>query len=156
MIPRRLLKRLSSLFPSTIMGDGRGDIFFTRYDLIRCRWFQLYLHEFKRSDNSRCLHDHPWWFVTWILADGYYEECPTRDKVTGKNGLFTTTKEWKRPGSILYRRAEFTHRIALRPDTAPWSLVLVGKHSRPWGFWTPLGWLAWKKGDPNPICETNG
>lgn len=136
---RWFLRRLSHFD----VGDGRGDVFFRRHDLIKSRWlpFSVYLHEFFRSDRDRCLHDHPWSFVSIILRGGYWEEM--------HDG-----RHWRRPGSLLVRRAEVAHRIEINPGTRPWSLVFVGRRFRPWGFWGPRGWVAWKAGEPNPICET--
>lgn len=101
----------------------------------------LYLHEFFRSDKSRCPHDHPWSFITVVLRGGYWEHT-------------STGRHWRRPGSILYRPATFAHSIEVDPTTVkPWSLVLVWEKSRDWGFYTPDGWRKWVSGY-SPICET--
>ena len=36
--------------------------------------FNLYLHEFSRSDDDRALHDHPWLFNLSVLLSGTYVE----------------------------------------------------------------------------------
>lgn len=142
---RRLLARLSRFD----VGDGRGNVFFSRYDLIKTRWGSVYLHEFFRSDSDRCLHDHPWPFLTIILRGGYYEEIrPDQDAYRG------TLKLWRPPGYIGRYPAEHAHRIEISPSRPrPWSLVFVGPKVRPWGFWTVTGWVAWVRGQGNPICE---
>ncbi|MHC5537598.1 hypothetical protein ACYOEI_05130 [Singulisphaera rosea] len=135
------LRRLIDRIPHFDVGDGRGDIFFRRWKLIPTPWVGIYLHQFFRSDNDRCLHDHPWAFVSVILRGGYWEEM-------------ADGRHWRGPGSILVRRAEDAHRIELEPGTRPWSLVFVGRKVRPWGFHTIRGWIPWVKGQPNPVCET--
>jgi hypothetical protein len=141
-----MMNRLTQWFLSKLSrsenGNGAGDVFFYRYVLLKTRWFAVYLHEFLRSDGDRCLHDHPWSFVSIILSGGYWEEMPDG-------------RHWRPVGSILLRRAKTAHRIELWPGTRPWSLVIVGPKVRPWGFHTVAGWKPWQKGEPNPICETD-
>ena len=97
-----------------------GEVFF-RYNLIKTRWFNLYLHQLDAPNwHPAGCHDHPWWFVTILLRGGYLE----------KNG-----GELKRhgPGEILYRPASFSHDI-ITPYGRSWSLVLTGPKSHNWGF----------------------
>jgi hypothetical protein len=130
------------------IGDGRGNTFFVRYTVAKTRWFSVYLHQFFRSDAERCLHDHPWPFVSIILRGGYWEEMFRPNSPVE----FATNRHWRRPGSVLRRTAETSHRIVLEPGTKPWSLVIVGRKVRDWGFWTPTGWWKWRPGG-TPICE---
>jgi hypothetical protein len=162
MILRWFLNRLNH----SDVGDGRGDVFFRRYDVLKTRWLSLYLHEFFRSDSDRCLHDHPWWFWTLILRAGYWEivkatviegSHPPRLRVDDLvPGQGPTCRVWRPVGYLGRYPAEHAHRIEIEPGTRPWSLVLVGKKVRPWGFWGPKGWIKWIAGHPNPICDTEG
>lgn len=146
---RYLRARLDKL-PKADIGNGAGNTFFWRYDLwkaklggfaaVRLGLGGLYLHEFLRSDEDRCKHDHPWFFITFVIG-GYWEETETG-------------RHWRRSGSLLYRPATFAHRIELEPGRKAWSIVLVGVKSREWGFWTLDGWKQWVKGQASPICET--
>lgn len=153
-----------SRLPRTDIGDGRGDIFFTRYDLFKCRWFSVYLHRFYRSDTDRCFHDHPWPYITIILRGGYWEEIPAGWYNAEIPGLAEggpvawrpsgRMRIWRPPGYIGRHPANWAHRIVLdssRPR--PWSLVFVGRKRRAWGFWTRDGWNPWSPGHPNPVCE---
>jgi hypothetical protein len=163
---RWLLLRL----PRFDVGDGQGDIFFSRYDLLKTRWFAVYLHEFYRSDNDRCLHDHTWPFTTIILRGGYWEVVPI-DEGCGRRDawqdfgiggwedwrLAPTERLWRPLGYVGRYSARHAHRIEVDPEKPkPWSLVIVGRKSRAWGFWGPGGWIKWEKGHPNPICEREG
>lgn len=135
---------------------GEEDPFFVRYRLVKTRWFSLYLHEFHRSDKTTCLHDHPWPFVAVVLRGGYWEEMPTRHGWSEHEIVVAETRlHWRRPGAILWRSAATAHRVSIDEGTRPWSLVLVGRKSRPWGFWTRAGWIPWTDRATDPICETD-
>jgi hypothetical protein len=131
---RRLLRRFKRLE----IANAAGSVFMVRYYLVKWGWFNVYLHEILRSDEDLCLHDHPWRFATLILSGGYREVLP--------NGV-----RWRPPGAFLFRAAKFRHRVEV--DRPAWSLVLVGRKFRAWGFFTRLGWRAWQYGQPRPICE---
>lgn len=101
-----------------------------RYELLRTRWGNLYLHHFLRSDNDRHFHDHPWSFITLLLSSGYWEHTP--------RGTF-----WRRRFSLLFRPAEWQHWVEiLRPV---WTLILVRPKRREWGFITERGWVQWRR-----------
>lgn len=112
----------------------RGDNapYMTRLIVFRCPWFAIYLHKFV-GDDDLCLHDHPWPFLSLILWGGYYE--------TDKNKVRT----WYSAGSILFRRAEWRHRVELDRGRPCYTLVVIGKKCRHWGFWTSRGWIPWRQ-----------
>jgi hypothetical protein len=150
-----LIRKFLDRLPCKHIGDGKGNDFFWRYKVLENRWFSVYLHRFFRSDADRCLHDHPWPFVSVILSGGYWEEigCRVPDFLTvDSRPPFVVERRWRRPGSVLFRRASAAHRIVIDPEMRPWSLVVVGRKSRDWGFWERSGWKAWKPG-ASPICE---
>lgn len=133
-----LLRTLLSHFERFDITNAAGDVFMRRYKILLTRWGNVYLHEILRSDEDRCLHDHPWSFVTIILWGGYREQM--------RLGTF-----WRRPGRLLVRPALTAHRIEV--DRPAWSLVVVGPKWRRWGFFTSRGWEAFRPGQPRPICE---
>lgn len=145
----RLVASSIARLESKPIGNGLGDTFFVRYKVFTSQFFSVYLHEFYRSDRDRCLHDHPWPFLSVILRGGYFEHS--------QDGV-----RWCRPGSILFRRATWAHRIELKNEkywiegykrVRPWSLVIIGRKSRDWGFFTRDGWVKQDKDSPSPICE---
>ena len=93
---------------------------FTRYALVKTRWGALYLHQLNAPKWQPLCHDHPWGFVAILIWPGYLEKVGDRI-------------HRRRPGSILYRPATFTHAV-LTPFGTSWSLVLAGPKSREWGF----------------------
>ena len=96
-----------------------------RYFLLRTRWGNLYLHHFLRSDSDRHFHDHPWDFTSFLLG-GYIEHTPA--------GTFR-----RRRFSILHRPAEWKHWVEVPKPV--WTLILVRRRRRQWGFWTERGWV---------------
>ena len=55
--------------PNAIIG-GPENPYLLRWWLIpRNRWFNVYLHQFKRSDDDRALHDHPWINASIVLTE---------------------------------------------------------------------------------------
>lgn len=90
--------------------------------------FSIKLHHLQMSDPGD-LHDHPWWFMTILLKGGYWETTPKGRK-------------WKRPGSIIFHKAEDLHALTI-PDGGSWSLFLNWRRKRLWGFQTPDGWVPW-------------
>lgn len=107
----------------------RGPLF-RRYYLLETRWFGVYLHHLLATDDERAMHDHPWSFVTFLLSSGYFEHTPV--------GLF-----WHQRFSILYRPAEWTHRLTLLKPT--WTLIFKFRRRREWGFYTKQGWMQFEE-----------
>lgn len=124
------------------------------------RWFNIYLHNIRRSDDDRALHDHPWYNVSIILKGGYWELTP--------EGKFYRCR-W----SITFRKATARHRLILSKVTIigaaiygvtsyvedVWTLFITGPKIREWGFWCPKGFIHWKdfvdrsnKGEIGPGC----
>ncbi len=140
-------------FQKTIL--RRSDIYFGGSRYMR-RWlfgptwtWGLRVHCIERSDADRELHDHPFWFVSFILSGGYYEHT-----LDGR-------KTWYGPGSLVFRSADTLHRIELsqtpRLGTAAcarrecckekpaWTIVLRGRYARRWGFLAGGAWTTWQK-----------
>ena len=116
--------------------------------LFRLPRLGFYLHKLCRSDYDRALHDHPWPFISIILHGSYIE---VHDQTIDGNPVH----EWHGAGSILIRPAEWRHRFILNPDDGPtWTLVIVGRRQRKWGFFLPDGWCWWRKHNSDlGICE---
>lgn len=124
--------------------DCNGNPYLTRWYLLRTRWLGIWIHKFHRSDEDRAPHDHPFSFLSIILTGGYWEWVPDK---TGK-----LTRTWYRAGSILFRRAEHQHRIEVRPETTPFTLIFRFRRRREWGFHTSEGFVPWQTWWRN-LCE---
>lgn len=128
--------------------SSEGSVFLTRWWLFGTDEGEgpaLMVHKFHRPDNDRCLHDHPWDFLSLVLWNGYEEEVE-REHPAIKNGNWrgdyaVREKKRNRAGFLLWRPAEFRHRISALPGGPCWTLVLRLRKRRPWGFWTEEGWV---------------
>lgn len=160
---RWVIAKAAKRDPDVLIG-GRENPYLLRWWLIpRNRWFNVYLHQFKRSDDDRALHDHSWINASIVLTEPGYTEvsplCPREMK--RKAGVFTTmVKRTARPaGSIVVRRATAAHRLELHRDSGGeisiWSLFLTLRVKRTWGFWCPRGWRKWHEFVEN-TTDANG
>ncbi|MGH3970512.1 MAG: hypothetical protein ACRDTV_20930, partial [Mycobacterium sp.] len=59
--------------PHEIIGDLEAPYLLRWYLLPRNRHLNIYLHHFHRSDDPDVLHDHPWDFVSILIAGRYIE-----------------------------------------------------------------------------------
>lgn len=132
--------------PDVIIG-GEENPYLCRWHVIpRNKHFNIYLHQFIRSDDDRAMHDHPWVNMSILLSGSY-------DEVTPK-GTFR-----RKAGHIYLRKPTALHRVALlpfrgdgikRPDgtifeAQVWTLFITGPNVRNWGFACPQGWVSWQK-----------
>lgn len=120
-----------------------GSVYLTRWWLASLLGYRIMLHKMHRPDLDRCLHDHPWGFVSVVLAGGYVEEV---QRIFEQDDIrLETRRTWfNRPGAILVRPATWTHRIHALPNGTCWTLVFRGRTERAWGFHTDRGWVFWK------------
>lgn len=104
----------------------REDIgtYLTRWHLLHFCGRRVYLHWFRRSDASKCLHDHPCDVLSFVFRGSYVEHGEDRLSII------------KAP-SLRRFRAEHRHRIELtkEQENKTWSICLFGKKRRNWGFW---------------------
>ncbi|XUU60667.1 hypothetical protein ACRAQ6_14075 [Erythrobacter sp. HA6-11] len=118
---------MASRPPDVVIGDD----YLRRWWLVpRNDSFNLYLHDFRGSDDDRALHDHPWPSTSFILDGRYREFTP--------QGVFE-----RRAGDVNSREAEALHRVELYPDETAVTLFATGAKCREWGFACPQGWVHW-------------
>lgn len=98
--------------------------------------FNVYLHEFRRDDDDRALHDHPW-FNCSILIEGRYVEHTIR--AGGVNRRLE-----RKPGDLVLRSPWAAHRIELKAWPCL-SLFITGPRLRAWGFHCPTRWVHWRE-----------
>jgi hypothetical protein len=141
-IPSLILARLHGCVirhaqraPDFVIGGGDRPYLRRWFVLPRNRVFNVYLHQFLRSDDDRALHDHPWMNAS-ILLEGHYVEH------TIAAGGINSRVEY-RAGDIKLRSAWYAHRVELI-DGPCWSLFLTGPRLRDWGFHCPAGWRRWQ------------
>lgn len=88
------------------------------------------LHNIVRSDDP-IMHDHPWPFMTIILAGGYWEHTPLWNEDRTR---FEDIRTWKGPGSVIIHKAEDLHWLELDNEQPAKTLFFMGPQEKAWGF----------------------
>lgn len=137
MIRAAILRWARARQPDFVIG-GHDRPYLRRHWLLpRNKLFNVYVHEFLRSDDDRALHDHPWLFnASWML-DGQYVE-----HTIAAGGI--SDRALRVAGDFKFRWGGAPHRVEL--TGAPcWTVFITGPRVREWGFHCPNGWVHWKK-----------
>lgn len=127
------------IFKKKVIHRGDNIPYLVRYSIFSCRWFAIKVHHILISDDD-CLHDHPWSFIS-ILLRGSYQEVSS---IYGKQHYAHFPKKYS-AGDVLYRKADWAHKLVLEPGKTVWTLVITFKKEREWGFFTKDGWVKWFK-----------
>lgn len=112
-----------------INGNGVCPTYLYRWTLLSFRdRFSVYLHKFVGDDWSIDKHDHPKRFISIGLWGSYTEWTPgSRDR--------EVCIRWNAPW-IRSFPASHIHRLTGPTPSRPcWTLVIVGRPVKPWGFW---------------------
>lgn len=129
---RRKAAAIMERDPDWVIG-GHENPYLERWWVIpRNKWFNIYLHVFRRSDDDRALHDHPWVNMS-ILIDGIYDEIVTGDY-----------PRMRVDGDVVLRGACAQHRIELIDNDPVTTFFITGPKVREWGFQCPRGWRHWE------------
>lgn len=96
--------------------------YLTRWRIIQTPWCAIYLHRMDGPDPRATLHDHPWPFVSFVLRGGY-DEVQT----------YTLPVGWA-VRRVNVKRATDLHYIRDLQRTPTWTLMLVGRRRRDWGY----------------------
>lgn len=122
-----------------INGGDRCPTYLHRWTLLKIgKNASVYLHHFVGDDWSRDLHDHPKRFISIGLWGWYIEQTPCPMSVTCDCQQKTYRAPWIRTFP-----AEHIHRITT-PSKNCWTLVIVLKSTREWGFWHMGKFMPWR------------
>lgn len=119
-----------------INGDGLCPTYMVRWTLLRTPWFKVYLHHFLGDDWAIDPHDHPKAFRSIGLWGSYIEERYDSE------GVKIGEKLWRAPWYRFFP-AEHIHRIRSRETGGAWTICIVGRIQRDWGFWFQHAWIEW-------------
>lgn len=131
----RILNRLFRL--EEINGARRCPTYLYRWTIFKLFGVGLYLHRFVGNDWSLDCHDHPKRFTTLMLYGRYRETV--LDPATNEY----THREYRAP-FVRSFPASHCHRVEIEPGEECWTLVLVGRASRAWGFWHFGQFFGWR------------
>jgi hypothetical protein len=146
----RLVDRVFRL--EEINGHGRCPTYLYRWTLLQPRWpawlwggFGVYVHHFVGDDWSLDLHDHPKRFISIGLKGAYAETVPDYSFPGALIHGAEKTRIYRAPWVRTFPAAHI-HRIALLEDRRTcWTLVIVLRAVREWGFWHDGCWFPWKE-----------
>jgi len=136
MILKKAILNIFARKPDVVIGGEENPYLLRWYIIPRNRFFNIYLHQVRRDDDNRALHDHPWWSISYIVWGAYYDH---RIKAGGihKKTLYEA-------GSLIFRRAASAHRLSLHGNRSwPVTIFITGPRIREWGFHCPNGWRHW-------------
>jgi hypothetical protein len=129
--------RLLTLRPHEIISRRATGPYLLRWYVFPKIWwfrnFAVYAHKFVADDEDEALHDHPRPSWSWLFKGRYKEITPEGEKI------YTAAWLWQRP-TIIRRSAEMSHRIELIDKQPAWTLFIMGRWTRKWGFHCPNGW----------------
>lgn len=116
-----------------INGADRCPTYLFRWTIRRGENWACYLHHFVGDDWARDFHDHPKRFISIGLWGSYIEETPAGEK------------RYQAPWIRTFP-ATHIHRLRMtRPGSTCWTLVIVLKAERGWGFWQGNNWIPWMR-----------
>lgn len=153
MIREAILRWAKNRQPDFVIGGVDHPYMRRHWLLPRNKVFNVYVHEFLRSDDDRALHCHPWLFNASWLIDGQYTE-----HTISEGGVHVATP--RKAGDFKFRWGRAPHRVELlhpafaigngkpRAFGKPvpcWTVFITGPVVRVWGFHCPKRWVPWKE-----------
>lgn len=79
------------------------------------------VHHWLGPDDDRAFHDHPWWFLTFVVRGCYGDQSPQGT-------------EFLKAPAVRFRPALHRHTVVPGPGGA-WTVMITGPRTRTWGFW---------------------
>ncbi len=135
------MKLIDKIFrKEEINGHEQCPTYLYRWTLLRLgKLCALYLHHFVGDDWALDFHDHPKRFVSIGLWGSYVEVTPAPKLISG------VCEDVYRAPWIRTFPATHKHRLRMiAPGATCWTLVLVTRAVRPWGFWKDGQWMPWR------------
>lgn len=84
-------------------------------------WGSLRVHHWLAGDDQRAYHDHPWWFVTFLLRGSYADATPGGTEILAAP-------------AVRFRRSAHQHTV-IPGKRGAWTVLVTGRKTRAWGFW---------------------
>jgi len=98
-----------------------GKLHFRRWELLKTKWFSIWIHGIYESDQDLHLHNHPWDFKSIVLK-GSYIELTERGFV------------WQTPLKLNSRNGENFHKIYKLLTPVVYTLFFVTPTKREWSY----------------------
>lgn len=145
-IADRLIARAQQRPPDFVIG-GADRPYLRRWWLIpRNKFFNMYLHQFVRSDDDRALHSHPWLFNASILLRGMYIEHVPGKAFVRTQGEFKLRfgRAWHRIELFCGLMDKYGDRTPPGAEAPVWTIFITGPRVREWGFNCNGRFVHWK------------
>lgn len=134
----RFIERITRRPPDFVIGGAERPYLRRWFVIPRNRWFNVYLHQFLRSDDDRALHDHPWSNCSLLLRGMYIEHTIAAGGINQRRELLAGDVRLRLSGRL-------AHRVELI-DGPCWTLFVTGPRYREWGFHCQdAGWIRWQR-----------
>lgn len=108
--------------------------------------YSIRIHWWIRSDDKRHMHNHPWWFRTFVLYGSYIDVSLQDGKIVrDKLSLFSTR----------FRKPEHLHYVEI-PKKGCLTVLITGRMAHQWRFWVNGKFLRvnrYFKRYGHPPCE---
>jgi len=113
------------------------------------------IHRIVSPDDTRHMHDHPWWFISIVLRGFYVERVPmfkrhlpSIARVMEDDGATIRRPEpykqvIRKRGSIIFKKPSERHAISNISIGGVYTLFITGPWTQKWGFYTPEGKVPW-------------
>lgn len=105
-----------------------GKLHFRRWEILKTRWFSIYIHGIYAADQDKHLHNHPWDYKSIVLKGSYIEET-----LTGNNVM--------RPLKMVTRDGKDYHKIKELKSKSVYTLFIVSPVKRIWGYLVDGSWM---------------
>ena len=106
--------------------------------------FSIRIHKWLRRDDKRYLHNHGWWFLTFVLKGSYTDvslpKIYQNDEVDKaiKEGRISRNdvedREVLKRFTLKYRPANHLHYVEV-PKEGCLTILITGRPLQKWGFW---------------------
>lgn len=141
---------MSNRRPADYVVGSRESPYLRRWYVIRRNpVFNIYFHEFRRSDDDRAPHDHMYVNLSWLLEGRYIEWVGPLNLPVPDLALPHVERREREQGAIVGRMPSTPHRIQLYKaggeEVPVRTLFITGPRVRDWGFWCPKNrWVHWR------------
>ena len=105
-----------------------GKLHFRRWEILKTRWFSIYIHGIYAADQDKHLHNHPWDYKSIVLKGSYIEET--------NNGV-----NLLKFGTVTSRNGKDYHKIKTLLTKSVYTLFIVSPAKRVWGYQVDGSWM---------------
>ena len=105
-----------------------GKLHFRRWEILKTRWFSIYIHGIYAADQDKHLHNHPWDYKSIVLKGSYIEET--------NNGVNIL-----KFGTVTSRIGKDYHKIKSLLTKSVYTLFIVSPIKRIWGYQVDGSWV---------------